>query len=193
MIALIWALTVVLVLSALAWWLSTTAQRLDRLHHRVETSRAALEIELTRRASAALELAAGGTLDPAASLVLVDAATAALDAPRTPAALRDVSDADDAARWAAESDLTEAIRWAVPEGVGPDVAPDDPGGAGRRVREAAHRVQLARRFHDDAVVQTRRLRGKRLVRIAHLAGHARLPETADFADGGRDGTGFDGS
>ncbi|NAZ87489.1 hypothetical protein GTR00_15500, partial [Kineococcus sp. T90] len=56
-----------------------------------------------------------------------------------------------------------------------------------RVRDAAHRVGLARRFHNDAVVQARRLRAKRLVRWARLAGHARLPETADFDDGTGDG------
>lgn len=174
MITLVWALAGLLVLSALAWYLSATAQRVDRLHRRVETSRAALDAELTRRASAALEYATSGELDPASSLVLADAATASLDAPRTPAALRDASDADDAHRWRVESDLTRALEVALPEQDGPGLA---------RVADAEHRVELARRFHNDAVVQTRRLRGKRVVRWARLAGYARLPETADFLDG----------
>jgi len=172
--ALVWALAGLLVLSALAWYLSATAQRVDRLHRRVETSRASLDGELTRRASAALEYATSGELDPASSLVLADAATASLDAPRTPAALRDANDADDAHRWRVESDLTRALAAALPAEDGPGLA---------RVADAAHRVQLARRFHNDAVVQTRRLRGKRVVRWARLAGWARLPETADFLDG----------
>jgi hypothetical protein len=171
---LVWALVGLLVLSALAWYLSATAQRVDRLHRRVETSRAALDAELTRRASAALEYATSGELDPASSLVLADASTASLDAPRTPAALRDANDADDAHRWRVESDLTRALEAALPSEDGPGLA---------RVVDAAHRVELARRFHNDAVVQTRRLRAKRVVRWARLAGWARLPETADFLDG----------
>jgi hypothetical protein len=192
-----WVLTVVLVLVALAGWLSATAQRVDRLHRRVETSRAALDAELTRRASAALEFALESSdhLDPASALLLADAATTSLDAPRTPAALREVNDADDAHRWRVESDLTRALAVAlpVPDGAGPDgTGPDGTGhdGAGlARVLDASHRVRLARRFHNDAVVQTRRLRGKRIVRWGHLAGRARLPETADFLDGEGDGTG----
>ncbi|WP_432504360.1 hypothetical protein [Kineococcus arenarius] len=190
---LTWALAGLLVLCLVAWYLSAAAQRLDRLHRRVETSRAALDAELTRRASAALELATSGRLDPASSLLLADAATAALDAPRTPAALRDATDADDAQRWRAESDLTRALAAALPlpgEQAGPAGAGEPaPGGDERcaRVLDAWHRVGLARRFHNDAVVQARRLRGKRVVRWAHLAGHARLPETADFHDGTADG------
>ncbi|WP_432533621.1 hypothetical protein [Kineococcus arenarius] len=190
---LTWALAGLLVLCLVAWYLSATAQRLDRLHRRVETSRAALDAELTRRASAALELATSGRLDPASSLLLADAATAALDAPRTPAALRDATDADDAQRWRAESDLTRALAAALPppgEPAGPAGADEPaPGGDERcaRVLDAWHRVGLARRFHNDAVVQARRLRGKRVVRWGHLAGHARLPETADFHDGTADG------
>lgn len=182
MAAVTWVLAVLLVLVALAGWLSATAQRVDRLHRRVETSRAALDAELTRRASAALEFALESFdhLDPASALLLADAATTSLDAPRTPAALREVNDADDAHRWRVESDLTRALAAALPPG----------GSEGRaRVVDAARRVQLARRFHNDAVVQTRRLRGKRIVRWAHLAGRARVPETADFLDGEDDGTG----
>ena len=183
MTALAWALAALLLLCLLAWYLSATAQRLDRLHRRVETSRAALDAELTRRASAALELATSGRLDPAASLLLADAATASLDAPRTPAALRDAAADDDAQRWRAESDLTRALAAALPA----PGADDGAGGGAARVRDAARRVGLARRFHNDAVVQARRLRAKRLVRWARLAGHARLPETADFDDGTEDG------
>jgi len=173
MTALTWGLVALLALAALAWYLSATAQRIDRLHRRVETSRAALDAELTRRASAALEFSTSGVLDPASALVLADAATASLDAPRTPAALRDANDADDAQRWRVESDLTWALAAALPEQDGEGLA---------RVLDAERRVELARRFHNDAVVQTRRLRGKRIVRWAHLAGRARVPETADFLD-----------
>ena len=170
-----WGLLSLLLLCVLAWYLSATAQRIDRLHRRVETSRAALDAELTRRACASLELATSGALDPASTLVLADAATASLDAPRTPAALRDATDADDAERWRVESDLSRALAAALPSEDGDQLG---------RVLAAARRVELARRFHNDAVVQARRLRAKRVVRWGRLAGHARLPETADFDDGG---------
>src|SRR5258706_10679769 len=50
------ALIVVLLLLAIGWYLSYLAARLDRLHHRVESSRAALEARLARRAAVALKV-----------------------------------------------------------------------------------------------------------------------------------------
>ncbi|WP_432546214.1 hypothetical protein [Kineococcus sp. SYSU DK004] len=183
----LWVLLALLLLAVAAWHLSSLARRVDRLHHRVETSRAVLDAELTRRASAALELATSGALDPATSLLLADAATTALDAPRTPAALREAAHADDVQRWRAESVLSDALDRALGEDAdGGDAAGRPVPGAAEavaRVRRAGRRAQLARRFHNDAVVQTLRLRGKRVVRWGRLAGHARLPETADFDDG----------
>ena len=51
-----------------------------------------------------------------------------------------------------------------------------------RVREAGLRVQLARRFHNDAVKEVQRVRAKRVVRWFRLAGHADLPQTVEFDD-----------
>ena len=58
----------------LGLWLSWTANRLDRMHHRIDVARASLDTQLLRRSGAALELATSGALDPARSLLLVDAA-----------------------------------------------------------------------------------------------------------------------
>ena len=44
------------------------------------------------------------------------------------------------------------------------------------------RVQLARRFHNDAVAQALRVRRKRVVRWARLAGHASLPVMVEIDD-----------
>jgi hypothetical protein len=44
------------------------------------------------------------------------------------------------------------------------------------------RVQLARRFHNDAVKDVQRVRRKRAVRLFRLAGHADLPRTVEFED-----------
>jgi hypothetical protein len=51
-----------------------------------------------------------------------------------------------------------------------------------RVRAAALRVQLARRFHNDAVKDVQRVRRKAVVRWFRLAGHAELPQTIEFDD-----------
>jgi hypothetical protein len=48
--------------------------------------------------------------------------------------------------------------------------------------EASKRVELARRFYNDAVRATLALRRHRLVRWLHLAGHAPLPQPVDFDD-----------
>src|SRR6266852_7790669 len=77
-------------------YVSWRAGRLDRLHARVETARAALDAALLRRSSVALELASSGLLDPAASLLLADLAHDARSA--------------QSGRELAESDLTRALR-----------------------------------------------------------------------------------
>ena len=69
---------VAVVLIALAWFLSYSAARLDRLHGRVEATYAALDAQLVRRAEATLELATSGLLDPASALVLASAAADSL-------------------------------------------------------------------------------------------------------------------
>jgi hypothetical protein len=159
------------VLVVLAWYLSFSAARLDRLHARVEVARAALDAQLVRRASVALELATTGLLDPATSVLLADAAHGAREAT-----------AD--GRELAESDLSGALRAALddPQAVG---ILDD-AVAGRAVQQeldaAWRRVELARRFHNDAVRATRTFRRKRAVRYLHLAGHADWPQTFEMDD-----------
>lgn len=160
---------------AVAWYLSYSAARLDRLHARVEGALTALDAQLVRRAEATLELASSGALDPASSLLLADAATSSLE----------TTDEQDAGREAVESDLTRALDLAVTaEDVERIYADPDPFGraAVERVSAAASRVQLARRFHNDAATSVRRVRRKRVVRWFRLAGHAELPQTVEFDD-----------
>ena len=52
------------------WYLSFSATRLDRLHHRVETSWANLDVLLQKRAAIALEIAHSDLADPASSMLL---------------------------------------------------------------------------------------------------------------------------
>jgi hypothetical protein len=156
-----WVLLVVaVVLLLLGAYASWTAGRLDRLHQRVELARASLETELARRSAMVAELAGTGILDPASSLLLLDAAHRA----RT---------ASVEEREQSESALTRAIN-----ATGTEVEP----WAGE-LSLAMRRVQLARRFHNDIVVSTRELRRRRLVSWFRLAGHAPMPATIELEDG----------
>ncbi|TYK42913.1 hypothetical protein [Actinomadura decatromicini] len=166
---LFWVAVVFLVGVYVSW----RATRLDRLHVRVETARAALDAALVRRAAAALELAASRLLDPAASLVL---ATAAHEA-RT-------ADADN--REFAESDLSRALRAVVDQpGFAGALTAGAPGAGEAALDElasSAARVAYARRFYNDAVRQARAARRKPLIRVLPLAGRAPLPDFFEIDD-----------
>lgn len=167
----LWVVLVLALVAALGLWLSWTANRLDRMHHRLEVARASLDTQLLHRSGTALELATSGALDPARSLLLVDAAHHA----------RAVDPED---MESAESDLSQALRavFADAEEVralhsAPDVGPlvDELAGDCRK-------VELARRFHNDVVGSARALRSRRRVRWLRLAGRAADPATVDLDD-----------
>ena len=169
-----------------AWYLTFSATRLDRLHARVEGARSALDAQLVRRASVTLQLAASGRLDPATSLLLADAAHVAREADSEGAAAAGVATdgGDGVTREQAESDLTGALRAAFAD---PQVVDDlraDPLGRDllRELAAAGLRVQLARRFHNDVVRSARVVRRKRVVRYLRLAGHAPWPQTFEMSD-----------
>lgn len=188
--ALTWWVAVITALMAAAWYLSYNAARLDRLHARVEGSLSALDAQLVRRAEATLELANSGSLDPASALILAGAASESLEAHDERAGYQ--RPGDDLLEGqlfsggeVAESDLTQALQIALTAPVVEQLH-DDPGLAGgpalTRVRAAALRVQLARRFHNDAVKDVQRVRRKAVVRWFRLAGHAEMPQTIEFDD-----------
>jgi hypothetical protein len=173
-----WLLAVLLV-AVVAWYLSFSASRLDRLHHRVEGARNALDAQLVRRAEAALELATSGALDPASGLLVAGAAAEALAAGE--------ADADSVGRHdgreRAESDLSAALQAALDGDVVAGLTAHEVSGRLLdRLAAACHRVQLARRFHNDAVTSAVRVRGKRIVRWARLAGRAGVPQTFEMDD-----------
>ena len=180
------ATIVALVLLAAAWYLSYSASRLDRLHAKVEGAVSALDAQLVRRAEATLELATSGAVDPATSLLLADAASEALDRHTHQPLSHDPLDGQTfAGREGTETNLTETLRAVLVEDTVRALRsdPDSPGAVGlARVESTALRVQLARRFHNDAVREVRRVRSKGVVRIFRLAGHAALPHPVDFDD-----------
>ncbi len=51
-----------------------------------------------------------------------------------------------------------------------------------RLDRACSRLVLARRFHNTHVSEAQALRGRLLVRMFHLAGHAPMPQTFDADD-----------
>lgn len=168
------AVVLLLVLGLLSW----TATRLDRMNHRVETARAALQAALQGRSAVALELALSGLLDPASSLLVADAAHRARAA-----------DPDGLIR--AETDLTQALRAAIAAGLERDAV--EPGGVetagpaldAETLAEITHAclyVTMARRIYNDAVAHAVSLRGLRVVRWFRLAGHSVAPQTIDFDD-----------
>jgi hypothetical protein len=161
----------VVVLVVLGLWLSWTANRLDRMHHRIEVARASLDAQLLHRSGAALELATSGGLDPARSLLLVDAAHQARAAP-----------ADDFE--SAESALSEALRAVLADGeeVCALRADTDLGPLLGELAGDCRKVELARRFHNDVVASARALRSRRRVRWLRLAGRAADLQTVDLDD-----------
>lgn len=180
------ATIVALVLLAAAWYLSYSASRLDRLHAKVEGAVSALDAQLVRRAEATLELATSGSVDPATALLLADAASEALDRHTHHPLSHDPLDGQTfAGREGTETNLTETLRAVLSEeAVGGLRAEVGSAGAESlaRVEASALRVQLARRFHNDAVREVRRVRTKKVVRLFRLAGHAALPQRVDFDD-----------
>ena len=182
---LTWGAVAVAVLLGIAWYLSYSAARLDRLHSRVEGALSALDAQLVRRAEATLELANSGVVDAASALMLAAAASESLEAHNERAVEHDLLEGQHfAGREVLESDLTEALQAALDREVVAQIRADDGPGTPmlQRVEAAAVRVQLARRFHNDAVKDVQRVRRKWVVRLFRLAGHADLPRTVEFDD-----------
>jgi hypothetical protein len=194
------AVVVVAVLLLLVWLVWLAANRLDRLHRKVATSRQALDHQLVRRASAAAELAAAGVLDPASSVLVVDASWSALtvggrgDGDLVGPAVHRVHDPCERLpgaqeREVAESELSLTLRTALadPEEVQALESDEMAGELMESLAASWYRVQLARRFHNEAVAQTQRVRRKALVRVLRLHGHAAMPRTVEIDDGWPDG------
>ncbi|HEX5017852.1 MAG TPA: hypothetical protein VFX15_09745 [Actinomycetes bacterium] len=161
---------VALLLVILALYLRGLAGRLDRLHLRVDVCGAALDARLERRSSLAQEIAIAGLLDPASSVLLLNAATTARHAGEQ----RDV----------AESDLSAALRAVFPDAETVEEIAEDPEAREllTALGESCTGVVLARRFSNDAVRAAIAVRRRWIVRMLRLAGHARWPSNRDMDD-----------
>ncbi|MGH3333961.1 MAG: hypothetical protein ACRDPJ_21925 [Nocardioidaceae bacterium] len=166
-----WYLLVVVVVVVLGAWLYWTANRLDKMHHRIEVARGSLDTQLLHRSGSAMELAGSEALDPARSLLLMEAAHRARAA-------------EPEEFEAVESDLSEVLRAVLADPGEIRTLKQDPlvGGLVRELADDCRKVELARRFHNDVVASARDLRGRRRVRWLRLAGGAGPVETVDLDD-----------
>ena len=147
------------------WYLTFLATRLDRLHHRVETSWANLDVLLQKRAAVALEIAHSDIADPASSLLLTGAAYQARDA-------------DIESRSSAESGLSGALGLLLEDSQHLATAADN--ALLTELSALTDKIRVAIVIHTDAVTRTQMVRSKFIVRIFRLAGTAPLPVTYEF-------------
>lgn len=158
-------LLVVLVVIVSAWYLSFTATRLDRLHHRVETSWANLDVLLQKRAAVALEIAHSDIADPASSMLLTAAAYQARDA--------NIQN-----RSQAESGLSGALGLLLEDSE--HLATKADNALLTELSALTDKIRVAIAIHTDAVARTQMVRGKFVVKAFRLAGTAPLPITYEF-------------
>lgn len=180
-----WIVLVVAVIALVAWYLSYNAARLDRLHAKIEGSVSSLDAQIVRRAEVSLELANSGFLDPASSMLLAEAASESLEESDRESVQDEVREHGvDGQRARVESSLTETLLVTLPPSVIADVRAESSSASAQldRVQQAGQRVQLAMRFHNDAVHDVRRVRHQPLVRLFRLAGHTTMPQVVQFDD-----------
>ena len=147
------------------WYLSFSAGRLDRLHHRVETSWATLDSLLQRRAAIALEVARSAITDPATALLLTASAYQARSA--------DIED-----RSSAESVLSGALGMMLAERES-IVAKSDQALL-VELEQLTDKIKVAISIHVESVTRTQLIRRKLVFRLFRLAGTAPLPVTYEF-------------
>ena len=158
-------LSIALVVIFIIWYLSYSATRLDRLHHRVETSWANLDVLLQKRAAVALEIAHSDIADPASSMLLTGAAYQARDA-------------DIKSRSQAESGLSGALGLLLEDSQHLATAADNV--LLTELSALTDKIRVAIAIHTDAVTRTQMVRGKFVVKVFRLAGTAPLPVTYEF-------------
>jgi hypothetical protein len=162
-----WLVVAVVLAVLLTMWVTFTLTRLDRLHARVDAAQAAMDAQLVRRAAALQHVAES----PDSGV---------------PDELR--AGFDDVAKRALNTQQADAEREAVENAVGRAVAelaalPHSlRADADAELQEAVARVRIARRFYNDAVRDTRALRGRRMPRLFRMAGHRPMPSFFDIDD-----------
>jgi hypothetical protein len=160
-------LLILLFVVLIGWYLSFSASRLDRLHHRVETSWATLDSLLQQRAALAHDIVTESNLDPATAYLISSSAATARNA-------------NIVERSAAESVLSESLK--LVQGAAIDHSLELPGDLLVELSDITSKVKIAINIHLEAVNATRNVRAKPLIRLFRLAGKAPLPVRYAFED-----------
>ena len=158
---------VVVVALLFAWYLSVAAARLDRLHHRVETSWEHLDALLQRRASLALEISHMSDLDPATDLLIRQAAYVSREEP--------IIERNDA-----ERSLSESLKFLRESATSGELTISVP--LFDELTSLTEKIKIAIEIHLEAVRSVAKLRSRALYRAFHLAGKAKLPRTYSFEE-----------
>lgn len=151
-------LRVAVIVLAIAFYLASTAGRLDRLHIGVDAAKASLELQMSMRAETVAEVLAEGHVDPVSQQLV----SAALTRRR----------GFDVNNCAAESELSLLLRELVDAYDGVVAEPE----LQRELQSACNRVEFAYKFYNDAVEQTIQMRLRPIVRYLGLAGHTAMPQ-----------------
>jgi hypothetical protein len=149
------------------WYLSFSASRLDRLHHRVETSWATLDSLLQKRAAIASEIVRESNLDPASAYLISSSA-------------RSARDAAIAERSEAESVLSESLKMI--QEIAYDETLELPSDLLVELSDVTTKIKLAINLHLEAVNAAKNVRRKSIIRLFRLAGKAPEPVKYAFED-----------
>ncbi len=149
------------------WYLSFSASRLDRLHHRVETSWATLDSLLQKRAAIATEIIRESNLDPASAYLISSSARSARDAMISK-------------RSEAESVLSESLKMI--QEIAYDESLELPSDLLVELSDVTTKIKIAVNLHLEAVNAARNVRRKPVIRLFRLAGKAPEPVRYTFED-----------
>jgi hypothetical protein len=152
----------IIVAVVLIWRITWLAARVNRATARAQRTWSVLDAALVGRAQRAAELVRIPGIDPAAALLVLDAAAAALE-PELRHGERERAESD----LSHVLDVVEAMLRANPE-----------------LDLERARARIYRRLHNDAVATALSLRRRHMVRIFGLARHSVEPRPFEMADGG---------
>jgi hypothetical protein len=156
-----------LLLVLFAWYLSFSASRLDRLHHRVETSWEHLDALLQRRAALALEISHACELDPATDYLLTESAYVSRE--------ESITDRSDA-----ERSLSQSLNFLhASAAIGEIAVPLE---LLEELRTLTEKVSIAITIHLEAVTSVEKMRARFIYKFFRLAGRAKLPTRYSFEE-----------
>ena len=152
-------IAVTVFITVIALWAYFTAQRLNTLHIRTDAALAQLQAMLDRRAAVI------GALIPALAPTALYAEGVALRH----------------GKFDERSQLERELNLSIQELFAEDGQLANQVSSNAQLADAETRVQLAHRFYNEAVADTRALRLRPAVRVLRLGGNAPLPEFFESA------------